>query len=99
MASLDKTWQECSLDEDLQNFSKEFNSIKNSGCHGNKMAENGKSLLKSSCDKPLRPKAFIFCSKHHWVTPYQNFEIIPLGSYLGFARVHPILHRNKAGNL
>ena len=42
MASLDKTWQECSLDEALQNFLKEFNSIKNSGCHCNRMAENGK---------------------------------------------------------
>ena len=26
-------------------------------------------------------------------------KIIPLGSYLGFARAHPILHRNKEGKL
>ena len=25
--------------------------------------------------------------------------MIPIGSYLGFARAHPILHRNKEGNL
>ena len=43
-ANLDKTWQECSLGEALQNLLKEFNSNKNSGCHGNKMAENGKNL-------------------------------------------------------
>ena len=51
MVNLDKTWQECSLDEALQKLLKERNSIKNSGCHGNKMAENGKKSLKSSCDK------------------------------------------------
>ena len=44
MANLDKTWQECSLGEALQKLLKEFNSNKNSGCHGNKMAENGKNL-------------------------------------------------------
>ena len=43
-ANLDKTWQECSLGEALQTLLKEFNSNKNSGCHGNKMAENGKNL-------------------------------------------------------
>ena len=43
-ANIDKTWQECSLGEALQNLLKEFNSNKNSGCHGNKMAENGKNL-------------------------------------------------------
>ena len=43
-ANLDKTWHECSLGEALQKLLKEFNSNKNSGCHGNKMAENGKNL-------------------------------------------------------
>ena len=43
-ANLDKTWQECSLGEALQKLLKEFNSNTNSGCHGNKMAENGKNL-------------------------------------------------------
>ena len=43
-ANLDKTWQECSLGETLQKLLKEFNSNENSGCHGNKMAENGKNL-------------------------------------------------------
>ena len=43
-ANLDKTWQECSLGEALQKLLKEFNSNKNSGCHGNKVAENGKNL-------------------------------------------------------
>ena len=43
-ANLDKTWQECSLGEALKKLLKEFNSNKNSGCHGNKMAENGKNL-------------------------------------------------------
>ena len=45
-ANLDKTWQECSLGEALQKLLKEFHSNKNSGCHGNKMAENGKKTLK-----------------------------------------------------
>ena len=43
-ANLDQTWQECSWGEALQKLLKEFNSNKNSGCHGNKMAENGKNL-------------------------------------------------------
>ena len=43
-ANLDKTWQESSLGEAVQKLLKEFNSNKNSGCHGNKMAENGKNL-------------------------------------------------------
>ena len=46
-ANLDKTWQECSLGEALQKLLKEFNSNKNSGCHGNKMAENGKKIFKN----------------------------------------------------
>ena len=46
LANLDKTWQECSVDEALQKLLKEFNSIKNSGCHGNKMAENGEKKKK-----------------------------------------------------
>ena len=36
-ASLDQTWQECSLGGPLQNLFTEFDSIKNSGCHGNKI--------------------------------------------------------------
>ena len=36
-ASLDQTWQECSLGGPLQNFFTEFDSIKNSGCHGNEI--------------------------------------------------------------
>ena len=43
-ANLDKTWQESSLGEALQKLLKKFNSNKNSGCHGNKIAENGKNL-------------------------------------------------------
>ena len=34
-ANLDETWQGCSLGEALQKLFKEFNSIHNSGCHGN----------------------------------------------------------------
>ena len=56
MANLDKPWQECSLDEALQKVLKEFNSIKNSGCNGNKIAENGPKINNNSCDKPsVRP--------------------------------------------
>ena len=44
-ANLDKTWQECSLGEALQKLLKEFNSNKNSGCHGNKMEKIFKNLL------------------------------------------------------
>ena len=33
-ANLDQTWQECSLGGPLQKLFTEFDSIKNSGCHG-----------------------------------------------------------------
>ena len=36
-ANLDQTWQECSLGGPLQKLFTEFDSIKNSGCHGNKI--------------------------------------------------------------
>ena len=36
-ANLDQTWQECSLGRPLQKLFTEFDSIKNSGCHGNKI--------------------------------------------------------------
>ena len=36
-ANLDQTWQECSLGGPLQKLFTEFYSIKNSGCHGNKI--------------------------------------------------------------
>ena len=36
-ANLDQTWQECSLGGPLQKVFTEFDSIKNSGCHGNKI--------------------------------------------------------------
>ena len=36
-ANLDQTWQECSLGGPLQKVFKEFDSVKNSGCHGNKL--------------------------------------------------------------
>ena len=36
-ANLDQTWQECSLGGPLQKVFTEFDSIKNSGCHGNEI--------------------------------------------------------------
>ena len=36
-ANLDQTWQECSLGGPLQKLFTEFDSIKNSGCDGNKI--------------------------------------------------------------
>ena len=36
-ANLDQAWQECSLGGPLQKLFTEFDSIKNSGCHGNKI--------------------------------------------------------------
>ena len=36
-ASLDQTWQECFLGGPLQKLFTEFDSIKNSGCHGNEI--------------------------------------------------------------
>ena len=36
-ANLDQTWQECSLGGPLQKFFTEFDSIKNSGYHGNEI--------------------------------------------------------------
>ena len=36
-ANLDQTWQKCSLGGPLQKLSTDFDSIENSGCHGNEM--------------------------------------------------------------
>ena len=36
-ANLDQTWQECFLGGPLQKLFTEFDSIENSGCHGNKI--------------------------------------------------------------
>ena len=36
-ANLDQTWQECSLGGPLKKLFTEFDSIKNSGCHGNEI--------------------------------------------------------------
>ena len=36
-ANLDHTWQECSMGGPLQKLFTEFDSIKNSGCHGNEI--------------------------------------------------------------
>ena len=36
-ANLDQTWQECSLGGPIQKLFTEFDSIKNSGCHGNEI--------------------------------------------------------------
>ena len=36
-ANLDQTWQEYPLGRPLQNLFTEFDSIKNSGCHGNEI--------------------------------------------------------------
>ena len=36
-ANLDQTWQECSFGGPLQKLFTEFDSIKNSGCHGNEI--------------------------------------------------------------
>ena len=84
-ANLDKTWQECSLGEALQKFLKEFNSNKNSGCHGNKMAENGKKsknllvtnhkagsihiLYEASLGDPLPKLLKLFPWGHIWALP------------------------------
>ena len=35
--NLDQTWQKCSLGGPLQELFTEFDSIKNSGCHGNEI--------------------------------------------------------------
>ena len=37
LANLDQTWQECSLGGPLQKLFTKFDSIKNSGCHGNEI--------------------------------------------------------------
>ena len=37
LANLDQTWQECSLGGPLQKLFTEFDSLKNSGCHGNEI--------------------------------------------------------------
>ena len=41
-ANLDDTWQGCSLGDSLQKLFKEFNSIHNSGCHGNQKGKKSK---------------------------------------------------------
>ena len=45
-ANFDQTWQECSLGGPLQKVFTEFDSIKNSGCHGNQI-EFFKQFLKN----------------------------------------------------
>ena len=45
-ANLDQTWLECCLGGPLQNLFTEFDSIKNSGCHGNEI-EFFKQFLKN----------------------------------------------------
>ena len=44
-ASLDQTWQKCSLGGPFQKLFTEFDSIQNSGCHGNEI-EFFKQFLK-----------------------------------------------------
>ena len=51
-ANLDQTWQECSLGGPLQKLFTEFDSIKNSGCHGNEIEFFLAILLKSTL-KPM----------------------------------------------
>ena len=51
-ATLDQTWQECYLRGPLQKLFTEFDSIKNSGCHGNEMEffkQFFKNLLLRNC--------------------------------------------------
>ena len=45
-ANLDQTWQKCSLGGPLQKLFTEFDSIENSGCHGNEI-EFFKQFLKN----------------------------------------------------
>ena len=45
-ANLDQTWQECSLGGSIKKFFTEFDSIENSGCHGNEI-EFFKQFLKN----------------------------------------------------
>ena len=49
---MDQTWQECSLGGLLQKLFTEFDSIKNSGCHGNEI-EIEVILKKSSSQNRL----------------------------------------------
>ena len=84
-ANLDKTWQECSLGEALQKLLKEFNSNKNSGCHGNKwlkmekifknlLVTNHKArsihiLYEASLGDPLPKLLKLFPWGHIWALP------------------------------
>ena len=84
-ANLDKTWQECSLGEALQKLLKEFNSKKNSGCHGNKILKmekifknllvtNHKAgsihiLYEASLGDPLPKLLKLFPWGHIWALP------------------------------
>ena len=43
-ANLDQTWQECSLGGPLQKVFTEFDSVKNSDCHGNEISFLSNSL-------------------------------------------------------
>ena len=52
-ANLDQTWQECSLGGPLQKLFTEFDSIKNSGCHGNEI-----EFFKQS--SPLKPLVWLW---------------------------------------
>ena len=57
------------------------------------------NLQKNFFWQTIMARAFIFGTWHYLMSLYQNIKIILLRSYLGSARAHPMLHRNKEGNL
>ena len=63
-ASLDETWQGCSLGEALPKLFKRLNSNHNSGCHGNQNNQNEKKIAKSLkffFSETRKCRALIFC--------------------------------------
>ena len=74
---------------------KEFNSIKNSGCHGNKMAENGK-IFKNLLVTNHKAESILILYEASSGDPLPKLlKLFPLGHIWA----HAILHNNKEGNV
>ena len=64
-ANLDQTWQECSLGGPLQILFTDFDSIKNSGCHGNEieflapLAVGQRAYVMVCCRPVVRPSVCV----------------------------------------
>jgi len=71
LANCVKTSQRCSFYKTLPKLLKEFNSLQNSGCHGNRNIFF-KNLFKNYSQKPTMLRALILDMQHHLVVLYED---------------------------